>query len=167
LRGRRVVRNAPLKNFNQKYSQIMTRPRVKPIDWQLMSQNPMRRGQVWWNGRNAIKHDPRTLEVAGYQPRPRREGKMRASAPDEVSDGDHDDAAVLELGCDDTGDEERDDLERATGAVEQGGVEFREAHALDDGARKVGEHAVRDRGAEHGELVGARRASVSLRAADD
>lgn len=70
---------------------------------------------------------------------------------DQVTDGDHDDPRVLELGGDDTGDQERDDLERSTGTVEQRGVESAETQSLDDGPGKVGEDTVGDRGSEHGE----------------
>lgn len=45
----------------------MTKPMVKPIDWQLMSQKPTRRGQAMAGvkGRNDIRAVPKTQITIG------------------------------------------------------------------------------------------------------
>jgi hypothetical protein len=50
--------------------------------------------------------------------------------PDEVTDGNHDNSAALELGSDNTGDQEGDDLERSTSAVQESGIESTESKTL-------------------------------------
>lgn len=57
--------------------------------------------------------------------------ESRRDHADNVADRDHEHTRVLEVVGDETGDHERNDLERAAGAVEQGGVERVETHVLD------------------------------------
>lgn len=69
---------------------------------------------------------------------------------DQVANSHHEESGVGPSGSDDTGDQEGDDLEGSTGTVEQSGIEGGKAETSDDGARKVGQDTVGDRGSKHG-----------------
>lgn len=69
----------------------------------------------------------------------------------DVTDSHHEQSSVGPSSGDQTSDQERDDLERSTGTVEQSGVEGRVAETLDDGTGKVGQNTVGDRRTKHGD----------------
>lgn len=121
--------------------ETITRPRVNPILCVLTSQNPMSRGHVYFAawGRKAIKPLARSnLSVCNPFSAVDWRGRLtRTQYTQDVTRSNTVDTGVLEFCCNETSDEKANDLQRSTGAIQQGGVERREAQTLDDRATEV------------------------------